>query len=154
MLRTLFWTLISGILVVIIISLGLVIARGEAGPQPELPTPLPAESWQPAPGDENLQRAEVEIERSEIISLESFPPQFQLQLTGWKGNPCNLLRVVAGEPDEQNRIYVDVYTLFDPAALCIQRLDSFTVQAPLGSPPAGEYSVWVNGALVGSFVMP
>lgn len=121
------------------------------GQTPEQPAP---DSWQPAPGDEKLGRAEVEIETSEILTLESFPPQFMLHVTGWKGNPCNLLRVKVSEPDEQQRIQVEVYTLYDPAALCIQVLEGFDIQVPLGSFETGEYSVWMNGQQVGTIVAP
>jgi hypothetical protein len=121
--------------------------------QPPSPDPT-VESWQPAPGDEVLQREEVEIESVDLLTLESFPPQYQLHVVGWKGNPCNILRVVVNEPDEQNQIHVDVYTLLDPAATCIQVLEGFDINIPLGSYETGEYSVWLNGKQVGTITAP
>jgi hypothetical protein len=112
------------------------------------------ESWAPVPEDENLGRAEVEIGSSEILTLESFPPQYQLQVTGSKGNPCNMLRVVVNDPDEENNILVDVYTVFDPAAICIQVLEGFDINIPLGSYPAGEYTVLLNGEQIGMIEAP
>jgi hypothetical protein len=114
----------------------------------------PTDSWDPAPGDELLQRVEVEIESAEIITLESFPPQYQLHVVGWKGNPCNMLRVTVAEPDAQNRIAVDVYTLLDPAATCLQVLEGLDINVPLGSLESGEYSVWLNGEQVGTIAAP
>ena len=139
----------------------------QAGPTPAHETPAPesptdsdsyqdptAEPWRPAPGDEVLQRDEVEIESTDILILESFPPQFQLHVVGWKGNPCNLLRVEVADPDDQNRIHVDVYTLLDPAALCIQVLEGFDIHVPLGSYETGEYTVLLNGQQVGTITAP
>jgi hypothetical protein len=129
----------------------------EPAPTEELPvtgeTPSP-ETWQPVPEDENMVRAEVEVASAEILTLESFPPQYQLHVTGGKGNPCNMLRVVVGEPDEQGRIDVDVYTVIDPAATCIQVLEGFDINIPLGTLETGEYSVWLNGEQVGEIVAP
>jgi hypothetical protein len=129
----------------------------EPAPPVDLPgtggTPSP-ENWQPVPEDENLIRAEVEVQSAEILTLESFPPQYQLHVTGGKGNPCNMLRVAVGEPDENGRIDVDVYTVLDPAATCIQILEGFDINIPLGSLEAGEYSVWLNGQQVGEIVAP
>jgi hypothetical protein len=124
------------------------------------PTELPeaeepaGESWQPGPGDDEFQRAEVEISSAEILTLESFPPQFLLHVAGSKGNPCNMLRAAISDPDEQNRIFVDVYTLFDPAALCVQVLEGFDVNLPLGTLKTGEYTVILNGHQVGQLVAP
>ena len=111
-------------------------------------------SWQPAPGDENLNRAEVHLTGVEILTLESFPPQFMLHLSGEKGNPCNLLRVEVGEPDPENRIPVSVYTLYDPAAVCLAQLETFDINVPLEGLAPGTYSVWVNGDRVGEMVVP
>jgi hypothetical protein len=112
---------------------------GEGGPGKD--------DWRPQPGDEKLERGEVIIDESGILTLESFPPQFVLHVSGTKGDPCRVVRAVVPEPDEQNRIQVEVYSLFDPAALCIQVVKGFDLNLPLGSFPK-EYS-GVNGAMVG-----
>jgi hypothetical protein len=107
-------------------------------------TPLPGE-WAPQAGDEDLVRAEVEVEKMDILTLESFPPQYMLHVEGWKGNPCQELRVVVSEPDDQNQIDVEIYTVIEPDIVCIQVLESFDINIPLGSFESGEYSVLVNG---------
>ena len=108
--------------------------------------PLP---WQPASGDDKLIRGEAYITQSQILILESFPPQFMLNVEGALPTPCHELRVEILDPDEQNRIYVEVYSLSEPGEICVQVLESFDENVPLKGFPSGEYSVWVNGEEVG-----
>jgi len=107
------------------------------------------EPWSPRPGDDALQHGEVEIESADMLILESYPPQFMLHLVGWKGTPCHDLRIVVSEPDEQNRIHVEAYTVVDPDVICIQMLEGFDVNVPLGAFESGEYTVWLNGTQIG-----
>jgi len=82
--------------------------------------------------------------------LESFPPQFRLNLKGVLPTPCHKLRVQMPAPDDQNRIQVEVYSVVDPLMICIQVLQEFEVSIPLENLPAGQiYAVWVNGVQVG-----
>lgn len=113
---------------------------------------LPA--WAPRPEDEDLARGEVEIDTAELLTLESFPPQFMLHLTGLIQNPCAGLRVVVNDPDANNEIHVDVYSVYDLAVMCAQAQESFDVNIPLGSLPEGEYRVLVNGEPVADVVSP
>lgn len=117
-------------------------------------TPTSAEDWRPQPGDEKLQRGQVFIEESGILTLESFPPQFVLHLSGSQGDPCRRLRAVISAPDAQNRIQVEVYSVYDPAELCAQVIKAFDLNLPLGSLPQGEYTVLVNGGEVGKITAP
>jgi hypothetical protein len=116
------------------------------GPAGEEPSPAP---WEPAPGDVNMVRGEVFIEEQDILTLESFPPQFVLRLSGSLPTPCHQLRVAASAPDEQDRIQVEVYSLAKPDEVCIQVLEPFEANVPLGSYASGTYTVWVNGEQVG-----
>jgi hypothetical protein len=117
-------------------------------------TPAEDISYDPQPGDDQLIRQDVEIVSADILTLESFPPQFVLHLAGNKGNPCDYLRIVVSEPDEQNRVNVDVYRLVDPAGICIQMLESFDVNVSLGSLETGRYEVYVNGEMEGEIIAP
>jgi len=140
---------------------GLPIPGTESTPEPEGPdTPVvsPPDTtgeelvpapWEPAPGDENMSRGEVFMEEPQILILESFPPQFVMQLSGSLPTPCHQLRVEVSEPDEQNRIQVEVYSLVDPEQVCIQVLEPFEANVHLGSFASGAYTVWVNGEQVG-----
>jgi len=96
-----------------------------------------------------MQRGEVFIDTQEILILESFPLQFQLQVTGSLPTPCHELRAVVEEPDDQNQIRVDMYSLVDPDTVCAQVLEPFDVSLSLGSYPSGTYSVFVNGEKIG-----
>jgi hypothetical protein len=126
---------------------------------PETAAPLPdtgnpteeppsAEDWRPQPGDEKLNRAEVNLTAVELRVRESFPPQNSLYLAGEKGNPCNQLRVNVLQPNAGGEIQVDVYTVYDIAATCLQVLETFEIEVPLEG-PAGEYTVSVNGEPAG-----
>jgi hypothetical protein len=107
-------------------------------------------SWQPRPGDEDLQRGEVEIDSVDILVSESYPPQYVLHMTGWKGTPCHELRVTVSETDERRRIIVDAYTLVDPDTICIQMLEGFDINVPLETRQNGEHSLWLNGQEIGT----
>ncbi len=108
----------------------------------------------PATGDEKLQRGNVFIDATEVLLLESYPVQVNLQLTGNLPTPCHQLRVIVSEPDEQNRIQIEAYSITDPNVICTQVLEPFDVRVSLGDFTEGEFSVWVNGEQVGEFNLP
>ena len=96
-----------------------------------------------------MQRGEVFIDSQEILILESFPLQFRLHVIGSLPTPCHELRAVVNEPDKQNDIQVQIYSLVDPDKVCIQVLEPFDVSLSLGSYASGSYTVFVNGEEVG-----
>jgi hypothetical protein len=124
------------------------------------PSPYPASGdrqpspWQPQPGDVALTRGEAFVNNHQILVLESFPPQFMLNLEGALPTPCHQLRVDVQPPDAQNRIQVSVYSLVDPTAVCIQVLSSFQANVRLDHLPAGKYTVLVNNVDVGQIEVP
>lgn len=135
-------------------------------PEPGLPRPTdeepmiptnppvhipPEHGYIPEEGDGNLSKGNIFIDSAEILILESYPVQIVLSLQGNLPTPCHQLRVDAQAPDEQNRIYVEAYSVSDPNAICIQVLKPFDASTPLGSFPSGHYTVWVNGEKVGEF---
>jgi hypothetical protein len=105
----------------------------------------------PIPGEENMTRGAVTINESELLILESYPLQIVLELEGELPTPCHNLRAKASEPDAQNRIQVELYSLSEPDVVCIQVLQPFKTSINLGSFPDGTYTVWVNGEQVGEF---
>lgn len=107
--------------------------------------------YAPRPGDEDLQRGEVFLDSAEILAMESYPVQFAVLLKGNLPTPCHELRVVNDEPDAQNRIKLDVYSLSDPNAVCAQMLEPFEQSVYLGSFASGHYTVWVNEEQVAEF---
>ena len=82
---------------------------------------------------------------------ESYPLQVSLHLTGSLPTPCHQLKVEVSEPDADNIIVVDAYSLVDPNEMCIQVLKAFDETIPLGSYGDGTYTVVLNGEEVGSF---
>lgn len=109
--------------------------------------------YAPQPGDAQLLRGNVYLDSAQLLVLESYPPQVRLALAGNLPDPCHQLRVQVAEPDAENRILVDVYSVADPSAVCIQMLQPFTVSVPLpvSGLAAGHYTVWVNGEKIGEF---
>jgi hypothetical protein len=119
---------------------------------PERGAPRPINSeYLPQREDGNLTQGNVYIDHSELLIMESYPIQVALVLKGSLPTPCNQLRVIARQPDEQNQIQVDVYSVSDPAQACIQVLEPLEANIGLGSFPAGHYTVRVNGEVVSEF---
>jgi hypothetical protein len=121
-------------------------------PAPGQPYPAP---WDPVAGDSNLSRGEAAITEKEIQVDPSDPSQYSLFLSGTLPTPCHQLRVTVSKPDEKNQIYVEAYSVVDPSEICIQVLESFEENIPLGSFPGGSqitYTVFVNGQSIGQFV--
>lgn len=121
-------------------------------PPEDMPTNEPdADPLAPKPGDADLTRGNVFINEMGLLIRESYPPQIALTISGDLPTPCHELRVVVSEPDAENKINVEAYTVTDPDMVCTQVLSSFQQQIELGSFPAGHYTVWVNGELAGEF---
>ena len=119
--------------------------EGETLAEPE------GDPYEPQPGDDNLTRGNVFIQEMEILIRESFPPQIALTLSGELPTPCHQLRVQVSEPDADNRIGVEAYTVVNPDLACIQVIKPFNATTDLGTFPSGHYSVWVNDELAGEF---
>lgn len=105
----------------------------------------------PQPGDSALIRGNVFVQETDLLIRESFPPQIALTLRGELPTPCHQLRVQTGEPDTDNRIHVEVYSVVNPDLACIQVVEAFEANINLGTFPTGHYSVWVNGEPAGEF---
>lgn len=112
---------------------------------PEVP------DYQPLPGDASLTRGNVYINSTELLIRESFPPQVSLSMKGDLPTPCHQLRVRISEPDSENKIYAEVYSIADSKRTCIQALKPFEEYIDLGVFPTGHYTVWINGEKVGEF---
>lgn len=125
-------------------------ATGQPIATNESPTPQTGD-FIPGPADLNLLRGNVFLDSTELLTMESYPLQFALALKGSLSTPCHELRVAVSPPDSQNKIVVDVYSVADPNAICAQVLEPFEENFPLGSFPAGHYTLWVNGERVTEF---
>ncbi len=107
------------------------------------------------PGKNTVQ-GNVFIDQAQIAIMESYPIQVSLYLSGNLPTPCHQLQTSIQEPDEQNRINIDVFSTSDPDTMCIQVLAPFEVNIsiPTGNLADGTYSVWVNGEKAGEFTYP
>ncbi len=121
-------------------------------PADDMPTSEPAPSpLAPRPGDEQLTRGNVFVQEAGLLIRESYPPQIALTVSGELPTPCHQLRIALSEPDQENKIAVEVYSVVNPDMVCTQVLQPFQEQVELGSFPSGHYYVWVNGELAGEF---
>lgn len=123
-------------------------APGGSGTGPSDPEPG---GFEPGPSDSNLLREPVFIESTDLLVLESFPLQFTLMIKGELPSPCHQVRTTANAPDADNKIFVEVYSVVNPNMFCIQVIEPFEVNLPLGSFPTGKYTLWVNGEQVAEF---
>jgi hypothetical protein len=104
-------------------------------------------------GEAEMIRGEVFIDTQEILLLESFPVQVVLKVSGSLPTPCHVLRAEVSAPDSQNNINVELWSLSEPEVVCVQVLQAFETSIPLGSYPAGDYMIFVNGEKAGEFTL-
>jgi hypothetical protein len=88
------------------------------------------------------------------VSYDAIKKQAILNLTGSLPTPCHKLQTDVTAPDAQNRIAVSVYSLVDPAVMCVQVIKPFETAVSLGSLASGTYTVTVNGDSVGEVKVP
>lgn len=107
--------------------------------------------FSPQPGDSKFTRGNVFISESDLVIRESYPPQISLHISGDLPTPCHQLRVKINEPDTENGIDVEAYSVVDSERACIQILEPFEKYINLGTFATGHYTVWLNGEMVGEF---
>lgn len=115
-------------------------------PQPSVPA-----SYDPQPGDDQLLRSPAYVEGYDLLTMESFPPQFALTIKGNLPTPCKQLRVVVAKPDANNQIAIAIYAVGDPNVMCAEVLQPFEANINLGSFPAGHYIILINGEAIAEF---
>lgn len=105
----------------------------------------------PLPDEDKMTRGTLLVDKMDLLLLESYPLQVVLNVSGSLPTPCHHLRANFSQPNENNEIQVELYSLVDPDQVCIQVLQSFETSIPLGSFPDGDYTVLVNGEKAGEF---
>ncbi|MBM3151346.1 MAG: hypothetical protein FJZ96_03935 [Chloroflexi bacterium] len=113
--------------------------------------PVDDNPYAPQPGDEGLLKDVIYLDAAGLLFLESYPVQVRLSLTGNLPTPCHSLRIVVVQPDSDNKIAINAYSVANPDAICIQMLQPFSVTIALGSFATGHYTVWVNDEEVAEF---
>lgn len=116
--------------------------------RPEMPT-LRA---QPAPGKgspTSTTRGNVFPDGYDVVGWDAKTGEKALNVTGMLPTPCHQIRFDVSEPDDVNRIEINLYSTSDPEMICAQVLSPFMVDIPLGVLSPGDYTIWVNGRLAG-----
>lgn len=93
----------------------------------------------------------MDVTTSKLLTTGTQTLNESALLKGDMPTPCHQLRVVVKEPNENNMINLEVYSLVDSDAMCITVLHPFQVSIPLDGSSSGHYSVYVNGELLGEF---
>ncbi|MBW8012245.1 MAG: hypothetical protein FVQ83_13580 [Chloroflexi bacterium] len=98
----------------------------------------------------------VIINSTEILIMESYPIQVALIVSGELPTPCHVLQTIINDPDEQNRILIEVLGVIDDETVCTQVMEPFEerIGIPMQGSPDGVYEIWLNGELVGDFSYP
>jgi len=137
-------------------------------PTPDLPSaPEPIPLLQPTPVDDQpmptkepgmlpaipagTNRGNIYLDEISLILRESSPVQVAIYVSGSLPTPCHDFHADIQPPDEENRIFVELYSTSDPNVICIQVLEPLDTTIELGTFPAGKYSVWVNSEKIGEF---
>lgn len=129
-------------------------ATETGGAYPGVTQPVESEILPPQDGDDSLTRGEVFLESTQLLTQESTPPQYKLQISGSLPTPCHQLRAEVAAPDAAGKIVITVYSLIDPNQVCTQVLQPFSSNLALGSFTKGSYSVELNGVNVTAFDAP
>lgn len=144
------------------LSLALILLAGCAPVPTAEPTPTASlpyritpddNPYEPKPEDTGWLPAGVTITSTALSERYDFtPPRAMLTLSGYMPSVCNELRVKVNPPDENFRIFIEVYSLIDPAIKCEDVFQQFETSILFGEYSSGRYTVWVNEGLVGDFV--
>jgi hypothetical protein len=107
----------------------------------------------PQPGDGKLTRGDVSMDMtaSTLTISGTQPNEVTADLNGFLPDPCHQLRIELTPADDQNKIILQVYSVFDPNTNCTTVIQPFQVIYPLGIFKSGHYSVVLNGQLLGEF---
>jgi hypothetical protein len=132
--------------------------NGEGTTPGEQSPGLDSEPWlayPPAEGEGAFQRGNFFVDSVRLEPVAGTPGAFELWLQGSLPTPCNAPRVDISQPDANNRIVVDAYSVVDPDVMCTQVIQPFDgVVARLSSYPAGDYTVVVNDQPPVTFTIP
>lgn len=140
----------------LLIVLAVTLLAACAAPTTPSPTPAPIPNPYPAqPGDDSLQRGDVQIVSATLQGTGTPASPLSLVLEFRLPTPCYRLRLNLSAPDTQNRILLDLYALAPRDQACTLMALATPQQADLalGSFPAGHYTVWLNGQQVGVFTV-
>lgn len=114
-----------------------------SGQNPDVADTLEAES-----GGGVLVEGEIFIDTVRVEIQPGDLPQVNLIIQGNLPTPCHQFAYLPGQPDEEGRLNVRVFSLFDVQATCAAVLQPFEQVISLGLFPSGGYTILVNGETV------
>lgn len=111
-----------------------------------------AKTYAAQPGDAALTRNEVilDLAATKLDTIRTQPDVMAVDLNGDLPDSCHQLRIVPKPSDGENMVDLEVYSVFDPKAVCTALTQPFHIIYPLGY-TTGFYSVLVNGQFIGKF---
>lgn len=117
----------------------------EPSPSPATIRALRADPVKPQPGDAQLARGPVFLDSAELKAVPDRPDTAVVILKGSLPTPCHQLRAQAGLPDGNNRIEMDVFSVYDPNRMCAQVIVIFNQVMPVGAlSPDRAYAIVAN----------
>ena len=99
-------------------------------------------------------RGNVFIEGTQITAPEVPGGQVNLTIQGYLPTPCHIFQVEVSPPDAENEIQIDAFSLVPAEQVCIDVIQDFTTDVPLGMLSAGIYTIWLNGEKWGDVTVP
>ncbi|MCZ2126994.1 MAG: hypothetical protein LC099_04380 [Anaerolineales bacterium] len=103
--------------------------------------------------DVNREVAATTITSADLAELyDESPPRVALSVVGYMPSVCNELRVEVSPPDANFNIFVQTYSLINPAVQCDNVFQQFDATILLGTYSRGRYTLWLNNMRVGDFV--
>jgi hypothetical protein len=99
--------------------------------------------------NENQNRSDVQIDSAILLVMESYPMKVSLALRGELPTPCHELVWEVVGPSDKNIIEVTTYAESTPETFCIQLLEPFELNIPLGSFTELGFRVRLNGEEIG-----
>lgn len=109
--------------------------------------------YAPRPEDLGKQTAGVTITSVSLAEkYEYTPPRAMLSILGYMPSVCNELRIDISPPDENYRVFIEVYSLINTNINCENVFQQFEANILMGNYSTGRYTIWINGALAGDFV--
>lgn len=108
--------------------------------------------YAPKPEDLSLQIAGVTITSVNLSERFEFtPPRVLVNFLGYMPGVCNELRINVKPPDENYRVFIEVYSLTDSDTVCEGVFKQFEASIMLGTYSSGRYTIWVNDEPAGDF---
>jgi hypothetical protein len=103
-----------------------------------------------APRTEDLGKQTAGVTITSVSLAEKYefsPPRAILNILGYMPSVCNELRIEISTPDENFRVFIEVYSLINTDINCDNVFQQFEANILMGKYSTGRYTIWINDAL-------